>query len=89
MNLRANGRNPAEAGWERNPEFLAQFSGLPRLARRFISGRVNAINDHFSNTLLVRMTELYPNSSVFTIDQDFLIYRKNTNQLISTIAPWN
>ncbi len=43
----------------------------------------------FADACLVRMTELYPNSAVFTIDHDFQIYRKNTHQLISTIAPWN
>ena len=43
----------------------------------------------FADACLVRMTELYPNSAVFTLDQDFQIYRKNTNQIISTIAPWN
>lgn len=51
--------------------------------------RYNSVPMAFADACLVRMAELYPNSSVFTIDQDFLIYRKNANQLISTIAPWN
>lgn len=51
--------------------------------------RYNSVPMAFADACLVRMAELYPNSSVFTIDQDFLIYRKNTNQLISAIAPWD
>ena len=38
---------------------------------------------------LVRMTELFPNSSVLTLDSDFRIYRKNKNQIISLIIPEN
>ena len=38
---------------------------------------------------LVRMTELFPNSSVLTLDSDFSIYRKNKNQIISLIIPEN
>lgn len=51
--------------------------------------RYNSVPMAFADACLVRMAEIYPYSSVFTTDQDFLIYRKNTNQLISTIAPWN
>jgi len=36
---------------------------------------------------LVRMAELYPNSSVFTLDSDFQIYRKNSDRPISLIFP--
>ena len=36
---------------------------------------------------LVRMAELYPNSSVFTLDSDFQIYRKNRNTPIPLIMP--
>jgi uncharacterized protein len=36
---------------------------------------------------LVRMAELYPNSSIFTLDSDFQIYRKNRDVPIPLIAP--
>jgi hypothetical protein len=36
---------------------------------------------------LVRLAEIYPQSSVFTLDSDFQIYRKNGNQTISMIFP--
>lgn len=36
---------------------------------------------------LVRMSELYPNSQVLTLDSDFLIYRKARNQLIPVVMP--
>ncbi len=40
-----------------------------------------------ADACLVRMSELYENSTVFTTDSDFLIYRKNGNQTIPTILP--
>ncbi len=36
---------------------------------------------------LVRMAELYPRSSVFTLDSDFQIYRKNRDAPIPVIIP--
>lgn len=36
---------------------------------------------------LVRMSELYPNSYVFTLDSDFQIYRKNRDRLIPLLSP--
>jgi hypothetical protein len=37
---------------------------------------------------LVRMTELYPDSVVFTMDRDFLVYRWNGRQKIPLNAPF-
>ena len=36
---------------------------------------------------LVRLAEIYPQSSVFILDSDFQIYRKNGNLTISLIFP--
>ncbi len=36
---------------------------------------------------LVRMSEMIPDSSVFTLDSDFLVYRKNRNGRIPLIIP--
>ena len=40
-----------------------------------------------ADACLVRMSEIYENSTVFTTDNDFHIYRKNGNQIITTIIP--
>ncbi len=40
-----------------------------------------------ADACLVRMSEIYEDSVVFTTDSDFLIYRKNGNQIIPTIMP--
>ncbi|GJL56229.1 MAG: pilus biogenesis protein [Nitrospirales bacterium] len=40
-----------------------------------------------ADACLVRMAELSPKSSVLTIDDDFLIYRKNRRQKIPLVMP--
>lgn len=40
-----------------------------------------------ADVCLVRMSELHPRASVFTVDSDFLIYRKNGRQTIPVIMP--
>jgi predicted nucleic acid-binding protein len=40
-----------------------------------------------ADACLVRMSEIRENSTVFTTDSDFLIYRINGNQTIPTILP--
>ena len=42
-----------------------------------------------ADACLVRMSEQYSNHSVFTMDGDFNIYRRNGRQVISTIMPAN
>ena len=41
-----------------------------------------------ADACLVRMAELTPGARVFTLDEDFRIYRKNRTELIDTIAPF-
>lgn len=41
----------------------------------------------FADACLVRMSELYPDSAVFTLDSDFKIYRRNGRQPIPLISP--
>jgi hypothetical protein len=38
-----------------------------------------------ADACLVRMSELYSNSHVFTLNNDFKLYRKNGRQVIPTI----
>lgn len=37
---------------------------------------------------LVRMSELYPDATVLTLDRDFRIYRRFGRQVIPVFAPW-
>ena len=48
---------------------------------------IESIPMSLADASLVRMSELYHESIVLTIDSDFLIYRKNRNQSISVILP--
>ena len=43
----------------------------------------------FADACLVRMSEIYDRSLVWTLDGDFNIYRKHRNQVIPTILPPN
>jgi uncharacterized protein len=49
--------------------------------------RYQSVPASLADAELVRMAELYPNSSVFTLDHDFQIYRKNRDHLIPLITP--
>jgi len=40
-----------------------------------------------ADACLVRMSELHKNSRVLTLDRDFLLYRKNSRQMIPRIMP--
>lgn len=37
---------------------------------------------------IVRKTELVPSSTVWTLDRDFTVYRRNGRQRIPLLAPW-
>ena len=55
---------------------------LTALARRY--------QDHkpdLADICLIRMSELYPEHSVITVDKDFRIYRRNKREVIPTICP--
>lgn len=49
--------------------------------------RYQSVPVSLADAELVRMAELYSNSSVFTLDSDFQIYRKNRDHLIPLISP--
>lgn len=40
-----------------------------------------------ADACLVRMSELFPSSAVFTVDTDFGLYRRHGRQVIPTIVP--
>lgn len=49
--------------------------------------RYQSVPASLADAELVRMSELYPNSSVFTLDSDFQIYRKDRDVAIPLIIP--
>ncbi|MGC1310546.1 MAG: PIN domain-containing protein [Phormidesmis sp.] len=49
--------------------------------------RYQSVPASLADAELVRMAELYPNSSVFTLERDFQIYRKHRNIPIPLITP--
>lgn len=49
--------------------------------------RYQSVPMSLADACLVRMSEIYTQSSVITLDSDFRIYRKNRNQEISVIMP--
>jgi uncharacterized protein len=49
--------------------------------------RYRSVPMSLADGCLVRMTEIYPQSLVLTLDSDFMIYRKHRNQIISVVMP--
>ncbi|WP_413175922.1 type II toxin-antitoxin system VapC family toxin [Anabaena azotica] len=58
---------------------LSQIKGL--------MNRYQSVPMSLADACLVRMCELYDSNEIFTLDSDFLIYRKHKNQPISVIIP--
>ena len=71
-------RGMVEIGFHMAPEFEALAKLLSRYAEVPIS---------IADACLVRMSELDPRAPVLTTDSDFLIYRRNGRQALSTIMP--
>ena len=57
-------------------------AALKKLMRRYASVPMS-----LADSCLVRMSEIYPDCKVFTLDSDFGIYRRNGRQMIPMIAP--
>lgn len=49
--------------------------------------RYQSVPMSLADACLVRMSELFSESTVLTLDNDFTIYRRNTNQTIPVIMP--
>ena len=41
----------------------------------------------FADACLVRLSELYPDAPILTLDSDFLVYRRNKNEMLPVIIP--
>jgi len=59
-----------------------QLPALAKLLRRYANLPMS-----LADACLVRMTELDERAGVFTLDRDFLIYRKNSRQIIPLLLP--
>ena len=57
-------------------------AALKSLMKRYASVPMS-----LADSCLVRMSEVYPNSHVLTLDRDFRVYRRNGRQMIPMIAP--
>jgi predicted nucleic acid-binding protein len=49
--------------------------------------RYNSVPMSLADACLVRMSEIYPDASVLTLDSDFRIYRKHRDREIPVIMP--
>ena len=55
---------------------------LMALAKRYADRRPD-----LADLCLIRMSELFPNHSIITVDQDFRVYRRNKREVIPLICP--
>jgi uncharacterized protein len=55
---------------------------LADLAKRYVDRRPD-----LADLCLIRMSELYPDHRVITVDEDFRVYRRNKREIIPIIMP--
>lgn len=63
-----------------------EFDG-ERPAVRELMRRYSKLPMSFADACLVRMAELHPGASIWTLDPDFLVYRQHKRQTLSLIFP--
>jgi uncharacterized protein len=56
-------------------------------ALKILMKRYASVPMSLADSCLVRMSEIYPESRVLTLDSDFRVYRRNGRQMIPMIAP--
>lgn len=73
-----------ETGFLRSDfDFHAEYRHIRDLMRRYRERPMS-----FADACLVRMAELRPEASIWTLDRDFQFYRKHLRQTLSLITPW-
>ncbi|MGQ0834089.1 MAG: type II toxin-antitoxin system VapC family toxin [Gammaproteobacteria bacterium] len=73
-----------ETGFLRSDfDFHAEYRHIRDLMRRYRERPIS-----FADACLVRMAELRPEASIWTLDRDFQFYRKHRRQTLSLITPW-
>ncbi len=60
-----------------------QHAALLTMMRRYADVPMS-----LADACLVRLAELNPKSTVLTLDRDFVVYRKNSRQVIELLCPW-
>jgi len=69
-------------------QIIIQFDLDAELARVMtLLSRYQSVPVSLADAELVRMSELYPSSLIFTLDSDFLVYRKNRDRPIPLLMP--
>ncbi len=64
--------------------FDAESASITRLARRYANVPMS-----LADACLVRLVELTPHATLFTLDSDFEIYRQKGRSVIPLLAPWS
>lgn len=66
-----------------------EFSFAPEIERIYeLMEKYSDLRMSLADACLVRMSEIHDNAAVFTVDQDFLIYRKHGRKKIPLISPF-
>jgi predicted nucleic acid-binding protein len=88
--LQARGRDPsavldmvARGAVKMEFSLTSDVEAVRRLLRRYAD-----MGASLADVCLVRMSEIYSNCQVLTLDRDFLIYRRNGRRVIPLIAPF-
>jgi predicted nucleic acid-binding protein len=71
----------------RNVIVIAFDLGAEILAVRKLAARYASVPMSLADACLVRMTELYADAAVVTLDSDFSVYRKHGRQVITLVQP--
>ena len=83
----AGGRDALLSLLSRKVIALAFDLGAEVAAVRQLASRYESVPMSLADACLVRMAELYSDSTVLTLDGDFVIYRKHGRQVIRVIQP--
>jgi predicted nucleic acid-binding protein len=88
--LQARGRDPsavldmvARGAVKVEFSLTSDVEAVRRLLRRYAD-----MGASLADVCLVRMSEIYSNCQVLTLDRDFLIYRRDGRRVIPLIAPF-
>lgn len=65
-----------------NFDMQAEHAALLKLLKKYADIPIS-----LADACLVRMSELHDQSPVFTLDRDFMVYRKNSRHIIPRIMP--
>ena len=72
----------AQGGFEIGIDLQSDAAGVESLMRRYADTPMS-----LADACLVRLTERYPDSRLFTLDSDFEHYRRNGRQVIPLLRP--